>query len=164
MFRADVLVFEPPGLFLSPLEDLVEARCQVNLCRTIDLWELPEFLAQCGRQLLRAGADLLENRDEDSLGLLDETQQEVFGVHRLVLHLLGDLLRSLDGFLSLERELLKPHGFLLFLSRTFSFPYNVFNIKLESIHVNIEQHFTSVICWKQLNNWMNKYMWKTRSL
>jgi hypothetical protein len=43
----------------------------------------------------------------------------VFRVHRLVLHLLGGLLRSLDDFLSFERELLKPHGVLLSRLRDF---------------------------------------------
>ncbi len=75
--------------------------------------------------------------------LLDETQQEVFRVHRLVLHLLGDLLRSLDDFLGLERELLKPHGVLLSKPRIVVLPYHVFNIKLESIHVNIEQYYST---------------------
>jgi hypothetical protein len=70
-------------------------------------------LAEGRDDLPGTGAHLLQDRQEDPIGLLNQGQQEMFDVHRLMLHLLRLLLGTLDDLLCLERELIEPHGCLL---------------------------------------------------
>jgi Co/Zn/Cd efflux system component len=55
----------------------------------------------------------LQQGNQDALWLFHETQQQVLNVHGLVLHLIRDLLGSLDDFLCLERELVRVHSIVL---------------------------------------------------
>jgi len=46
MLSADVLILQASCLFLCPLEDLIQPRRHVDLGRTVDFWELPQFLPE----------------------------------------------------------------------------------------------------------------------
>jgi hypothetical protein len=55
----------------------------------------------------------LQQGNQDALWLFHETQQQVLNVHGLVLHLICNLLSSLDDFLCLERKLIDAHFIVL---------------------------------------------------
>jgi hypothetical protein len=113
VFHADIFIFEPPGLFLSPLKDLIQARGTVALAGAVDLGKFPQFLTERGRDLLGAGSDFLEERNQDALSLLREGQEKVLHIDGLMLHLVRRFLGRLNGLLGLEGELVKAHGKIL---------------------------------------------------
>src|SRR3990172_10642941 len=111
MLCADVLILEALCLAQRSVQNLFEARSDVGLA----LWhaghlrESPQFLLKALSDLGGIGPHLFQDRLNHSLPLLDQRQQQMLDVDRLMLMLLGKLLGLLDGLLYLEREFVKSH-------------------------------------------------------
>ena len=74
-----------------------------------------------------ARAELGEERPHHALLLLHEGEQEVLGLERLVIPLVGQRLGYLHRFLRLHRQLVEPHRYVLSGRRAFSSASNSFS-------------------------------------
>jgi hypothetical protein len=84
----------------------------------------------------------LQHRQENPVRLFDQRQEEMLDIHRLVLHLFGVFLGTLDDFLRLECELIEPHVSLLAPVENPVLLYTMRNIKPEPLSVKSSKEMT----------------------
>src|SRR4051812_18813291 len=106
MFGRDVLVFELIGFLEGALED---GSCRARKPRLLDsaarlLRQGCNLTIDGGGQRLGSGADLAENRDDDTLAVSEQRSQKVQRAHFGVTVFSSRVIRGLDRFLRLDGE------------------------------------------------------------
>jgi hypothetical protein len=110
MLGRDVLVLEPLRLLPRPVDHALEARGGIlPPAAAPDLGQLVDLGLHLARDCLRPGPQLGEQRPHHALLLLQEREQQVLGLDRLVVALIREGLRGLDRFLGLDGQLVQPH-------------------------------------------------------
>src|SRR6185503_16240677 len=74
-----------------------------------DLGHPRQLRLELTRHRVGPRAELAEDRADHALALLEQGEEQVLGLHRLVLVAIRHRLRGLEGFLRLDRELVQSH-------------------------------------------------------
>ena len=115
----DVLVLQPLRLVPRAIDHALEARRGVRAPSALHLRELRDLGLHLGRHRLRPRAELGEQRAHHALLLLEQCQQQMLRLDRLVVVLVGERLGGLHRLLRLHGQLVESHQFfsvLCFLS------------------------------------------------
>ncbi len=113
MLRADEVVFQPGGFGFGRLGHLSHAGRQRGLRSAVGRRLLRQLIAQlcCNRPGL--DVHLAQQGRYDSVSLLQQREQQMFGLDLRVIHIGRSLLRRNHRFLSLFRVFVQVHGCVL---------------------------------------------------
>src|SRR5207245_2681907 len=96
-----VVVLEPLGLALGALQRGAQPFAHVLAAAAAHLGGLGQLVLQPLLHRVGAGAELGEHRAHHALALLEQRDEQVLGLHRLVIVLVGESLGRLQRFLCL---------------------------------------------------------------
>jgi hypothetical protein len=109
MLGADVFILQPLGLLLRGLGHLAQPGRQGDLRAAVGPRQPAELAADRGRDRSRIRADLLNDRGDDPVALLDQGDEQMLGEHLRVSLAVGELLRAEHRFLCLFGVLVDVH-------------------------------------------------------
>src|SRR6185295_2444990 len=115
----DVLVLQPLRFFPRAIDHALEAGRGVRAPSALHLRELRDLGLYLGRHRVRPRAELGEQRAHHALLLLEQGEQQMLRLDRLVVALVGERLGGLHRLLRLHGQLVESHQFfsaLWFLS------------------------------------------------
>ena len=112
VFGADVIVVELSGLAGGGIECLFQGRAeeQVGGRGALDFGFAVYFALDGGGEDGRGEAKLLQESGDEAVLLLEQSGQEVDGVHFLIGIALGGLLGLLESFLGFDGEAIRRHS------------------------------------------------------
>ncbi|MNY05806.1 hypothetical protein D3C86_1385360 [compost metagenome] len=110
----DVVVLEAGRLAPGQIEGRLERRRNVDRAAgPLDCGQLGKVLLQLLGEGLRLDLELAQQRLDDALRLLDQRQEQMLGLHLLVVTGLGGSLGLLQGLLGFDGEAIEAHRSLL---------------------------------------------------
>ena len=109
MFGADVIVLELGGLGLRGVERLAQIAAGVGIARALDFVAAREFRLQIRFEPRDRHADAFEQIGNETFGLADQRERQVFAVNFLMRMFARDALRFLQRLLRFLGQFLRLH-------------------------------------------------------
>jgi hypothetical protein len=124
MFNGDVIIFEPLGFFFGLRQQLRDAIGDVNLVGTAgwarDLGQPVDFLLNARPKGVNPDIRLIKDGWGEPARLIEEGEEEVFGIKLLVAVLDSDRLSGSNGFLEFFGKSVEVHNLSAMLSTNIS--------------------------------------------